>query len=105
MKKLTKVLSLVLVIAMVVSLCVVGASAKTFTDYKAPTDKTADYTEAIDVMSGVGIIEGMPSGGFRTQPAISPAPQAAKIIAYMQLGPVTKADKLSPSTTTQHLSS
>jgi hypothetical protein len=76
MKKLTKTLSLVLVIAMVVSLCVVGASAKTFSDYKAPTDKTAtDYTEAIDVMSGVGIIDGMPGRQFRTQPAISPAPR------------------------------
>jgi hypothetical protein len=61
MKKLTKTLSLVLVIAMVVSLCVVGASAKTFSDYKAPTTGT-DYTEAIDVMSGVGIIEGMNGG-------------------------------------------
>ena len=97
MKKLTKVLSLVLVIAMVVSLCVVGASAKTFTDYK-PTDKTADYTEAIDVMSGVGIIEGMPSGNFEAAGNFNRA-QAAKIIAYMQLGPA-KAEALTFSANT-----
>jgi hypothetical protein len=96
MKKLTKTLSLVLVIAMVVSLCVVGASAKTFSDYKAPTTGT-DYTEAIDVMSGVGIIDGM-NGGFNAAGNFTRA-QAAKIIAYMQLG-VTKAEALSFNTNT-----
>jgi hypothetical protein len=75
MKKLTKTLSLVLVIAMVVSLCVVGASAKTFSDYKAPTDKTAtDYTEAIDVMSGIGIIDGMNGRQFRRGWQFHPRP-------------------------------
>jgi hypothetical protein len=96
MKKLTKTLSLVLVIAMVVSLCVVGASAKTFSDYKAPTTGT-DYTEAIDVMSGIGIIDGM-NGGFNAAGNFTRA-QAAKIIAYMQLG-VTKAEALSFNTNT-----
>ena len=58
MKKLSKVLSLVLVIAMVFSLCVIGASASyaDFTD----TDKITDtYKEAVDTMTGVGIIDGM----------------------------------------------
>ena len=93
MKKLTKTLSLVLVIAMIVSLCVVGVSAKTFKD----SDKISEsYAEAVDVMSGVGIIDGMTDGTFTPAGNFTRA-QAAKIIAYMQLG-VDAAQSLKATT-------
>ena len=85
MKKLTKVLSLVLVIAMVVSLCVVGVSAKTFS--KDGDKINENYKEAVDVMSGIGIISGTDTAGTTFNPTGNfTRAAAAKIIAYMQLG-------------------
>ena len=61
MRTLKKTLSLVLVVAMVLGLCVVGASAKdaveNFTDDYQKVG--AAYQEAMGVMVGVGIIDGM----------------------------------------------
>ena len=92
MKKLSKVLSLVLVIAMVFSLCVIGASAKSFTD----TDKvTANYKEAVDVVSDLGIIQGMTATTFDGQGTLTRA-QACALIARMTLG-VTTADNMTVS--------
>ena len=92
MKKLSKVLSLVLVIAMVFSLCVIGASAKSFTD----TDKvTANYKEAVDVVSDLGIIQGMTPTTFGGQGTLTRA-QACALIARMTLG-VTTADNMTVS--------
>ena len=94
MRTLKKTLSLVLVVAMVLGLCVVGASAKdaveNFTDDYQKVG--AAYQEAMGVMVGVGIIDGMtetalePQGNYTRE-------QAAKIIAYMLLGK-SKADSL-----------
>jgi len=85
MKKLTKTLSLVLVIAMIVSLCVVGVSAKTFSKDGAKINE--NYKEAVDVMSGIGIIEGTDTAGTTFNPTGNfTRAAAAKIIAYMQLG-------------------
>jgi hypothetical protein len=85
MKKLTKTLSLVLVIAMIVSLCVVGVSAKTFS--KDGDKISENYKEAVDVMSGIGIIEGIDAAGTTFNPTGNfTRAAAAKIIAYMQLG-------------------
>lgn len=85
MKKLTKTLSLVLVIAMIVSLCVVGVSAKTFS--KDGDKINENYKEAVDVMSGIGIIEGTDTAGTTFNPTGNfTRAAAAKIIAYMQLG-------------------
>jgi len=98
MKKLTKTLSLVLVIAMIVSLCVVGVSAKTFS--KDGDKITKDYAEAVDVMSGVGIIEGTDAAGTTFNPTGNfTRAAAAKIIAYMQLG-VTAASALKGTAST-----
>jgi hypothetical protein len=85
MKKLTKTLSLVLVIAMVLSLCVVGVSAKTFSK---DGDQIGDaYKEAVDVMSGIGIISGTDTEGTTFNPTGNfTRAEAAKIIAYMVLG-------------------
>ena len=94
MRTLKKTLSLVLVVAMVLGLCVVGASAKdkveSFTDDYQKVG--AAYQEAMGVLVGVGIIDGMtetalePQGNYTRE-------QAAKIIAYMLLGK-SKADSL-----------
>ncbi len=94
MRTLKKTLSLVLVVAMVLGLCVVGASAKdkveSFTDDYQKVG--AAYQEAVGVLVGVGIIDGMtetalePQGNYTRE-------QAAKIIAYMLLGK-SKADSL-----------
>ena len=94
MRTLKKTLSLVLVVAMVLGLCVVGASAKdaveNFTDDYQKVG--AAYQEAMGVLVGVGIIDGMtetalePQGNYTRE-------QAAKIIAYMLLGK-SKADSL-----------
>ena len=98
MKKLTKTLSLVLVIAMIVSLCVVGVSAKTFSK---DGDKINDaYKEAVDVMSGIGIISGTDAAGTTFNPTGNfTRAAAAKIIAYMQLG-VSAAEALKGTSNT-----
>ncbi len=94
MRTLKKTLSLVLVVAMVLGLCVVGASAKdaveNFTDDYEKVG--AAYQEAVGVLVGIGVIDGMtetalePQGNYTRE-------QAAKIIAYMLLGK-SKADSL-----------
>ena len=90
MRTLKKTLSLVLVVAMVLGLCVVGASAynkvEEFTD---DVDKIGDaYYEAVGVLTGIQVIDGMTETSFQPQGNYT-REQAAKIIAYMMLG---KAD-------------
>jgi hypothetical protein len=97
MKKLKKGLSLLLVFAMIFSFASTAFAANTeWKDYSADTAiaKTDAY-EAVQVMAGLGIIDGVsdnvlnPTGNFTRG-------QAAKIITYMLLGPedasVLKAD-------------
>ena len=94
MRTLKKTLSLVLVVAMVLGLCVVGASAKdkveSFTDDYQKVG--AAYQEAVGVLVGVGIIDGMTETALEPQGTYT-REQAAKIIAYMLLGK-SKADSL-----------
>ena len=90
MRTLKKTLSLLLAVALVLSLTVVGASAA-YTGNKVDTlkdaaDVGADYSEAVGVMVGLGIIEGYDDGTLRPETNYT-REQAAKIIAYMQLGP------------------
>lgn len=83
MKTLKKSLSLVLVLAMVLSLGAFSAFAKTSKDY---TDADAiTYKEAVDVMTYLGVIEGMENGSFDPTGTFT-REQAAKIIACMMLG-------------------
>ena len=96
MRTLKKTLSLLLAVALVLSLTVVGASAA-YTGNKVDTLKDADevgeaYSEAVGVMVGLGIIEGYEDATLRPTTNYT-REQAAKIIAYMQLGP-EKADSL-----------
>ena len=94
MRTLKKTLSLVLVVAMVLGLCVVGASAKdkveSFTDDYQKVG--AAYQEAVGVLVGVGIIDGMTETALEPQGTYT-REQAAKIVAYMLLGK-SKADSL-----------
>ena len=86
MRTLKKTLSLVLVVAMVLGLCVVGASAKNAVDDYKDADKIGDaYYEAVGVMTGIGVIKGMGDGILSPTGNYTRA-QAAKIITYMLIG-------------------
>ena len=86
MRTLKKTLSLVLVVAMVLGLCVVGASAKNAVEDFTDADKIGDaYYEAVGVMTGIGVIKGMGDGTLSPTGYYTRA-QAAKIITYMLIG-------------------
>jgi hypothetical protein len=93
MKALKKTLCLVLVLVMAFGLLGVTASAAEITNYKdfKDADKIT-YTEAVDVMVNLGIIEGRETGYFDGDAIVNRA-EAAKIISYMILGK-EEADKL-----------
>ena len=74
-----KFLSLVLAMIMVMSLVTVGAGA-TFTDAE-----DIQYVEAVELMAGLGILQGPGDGTFSPKGNLSRA-AAAKIIAYVALG-------------------
>ena len=86
MKNLKKVLALVLVVAMMASFAVTAGAAN-FTD-----KSSVKNTEAVEVMSTIGIIDGYADGSFKPEGTLT-REQAAKIITYMKLGK-TAADKL-----------
>ena len=78
-----KFLSLALALVMVVSLFTMTttASATDFTD-----DDSITYAEAIDVISGIGVVNGYSDGSFKPNAALTRG-AAAKIICNMILGP------------------
>ena len=78
-----KFLSLVLALAMTMSLVTVSAGAKDFTD-----NSKIDYKEAVDVVSSVGIVDGYEDGAFNPQNTLTRG-AAAKIICNLILGPTT----------------
>jgi hypothetical protein len=80
-----KFLSLVLALVMTMSLVVVGASAKTFTD-----SSKINYKDAVDVVSACKIIDGYTDGSFNPTGTLTRG-AAAKIICNMILGPTTAA--------------
>ena len=75
-----KLLALVLALVMVLSLCVTSNAA-----YADAAD--VDYTEAVDVMSAVGVFQGA-DGKFSPKAELT-REQAAKLIAYLDLGEKT----------------
>ena len=83
-----KFLSMALALVMTMSLVVVGAGAKDFTD-----DSKINYDEAVSVISACGIIDGYTDGSFNPTGTLTRG-AAAKIICNMILGPTT-ADALS----------
>ena len=93
MKALKKTLCLVLALVMAFGLLGVSASAADITyygDFKDAGEIT--YTEAVDVMVQLGIIEGRETGYFDGDAVVNRA-EAAKIMSYMLLGK-EEADKL-----------
>ena len=81
MRTLKKTLCLVLCLAMMVGLCAFGASATTFED-----DADIKNKEAVDLLVGLGIINGYDKDNtFRPEKILTRA-EAAKIIAYLLLG-------------------
>ena len=90
MKNLKKVLSLVLALAMAASLMTFAfaADAGDFKDYNEVSHK-----EAVDVMSAVGVFNGVGDGTNFDPDGTLTREQAAKIITYMIAGQ-TEADKL-----------
>ena len=78
-----KFLSLVLALVMTTSLVTVSAGAKDFTD-----STKIQYTEAVDVMSAVKVIDGYTDGSFNPSATLTRG-AAAKIICNLILGPTT----------------
>ena len=78
-----KFLSLVLSLAMTVSLVTISASA---TEYKSLSDKgEIQYEEAVAVLNKLGIITGYPDGSFKPTGSLTRG-AAAKIIVSMMIG-------------------
>ena len=90
MKNLKKVLSLVLALAMALSLMTVAFAADA-SDYKDYKDVT--YNEAVDVMTAIGVFNGTGDGTNFSPNGTLTREQAAKIITYMMMGQ-KEADKL-----------
>ena len=93
MKTLKKSLCLVLALVMVLSMGVISASADL--DYEDAED--VNYAEAVDVMSGIGVLEGYEDGTFLPTKEVTRA-EAAKIIAYLMIGNAKEADALKTTT-------
>ncbi len=80
MKNLKRILSLALASTMLVGMMVVGASAATFTDTEGN-----DHETAIEIMSGLGIINGRGEGKFDPNGTVTRG-EMAKLIAVSLMG-------------------
>lgn len=85
-KNLSKVLTLILALAMVLGVMTMGASAA-FTD-----DEQITYKEAVGVAQAIGVINGYPDGSYDPDGLLDRA-GAAKLICYLLLTE-TSAEKL-----------
>ncbi len=93
MKTLKKTLCLILAVVMVVGVLILPANAASIKDYKDNED--IKYKEAVEVLSGLGILGGKDTGYFAPKGTLTRA-EAAKIIAWMLLG--KDAEKLHSNT-------
>lgn len=84
-----RTLALVLALVMAIGLMAFPVSAD-FTD-----DADIKYTEAVDVMSAIGVIDGFEDGSFDPDGYLT-REQAAKVVAYLMLG-ADDADALTAS--------
>jgi hypothetical protein len=92
MRTLKKSLCLVLALVFVLGLCTVGSNAAFADIYSDAADVTADYLDAIEVLTGLRIINGYKDGTFGPDSEVTRA-EAAAMIARMMLGREA-ADKL-----------
>ena len=81
MKNFKKVLALVLAIATILSFATIASAATA--DFKDAKDVT--HTEAVDVLSAIGVLNGYKDGEYKPNRVISRA-EAAKIIAMFDNG-------------------
>ncbi len=88
---MSKSLCLVLALVFVLGLCTVGAGA-VYAPYSDLDKVTPEYTDAIEVLSGLLIIDGYPDGTFGPEKNVTRA-EAAAMITRMMLGREA-ADKL-----------
>ena len=95
MRNLKRTLSLVMAMALIVGMMVVSASAVS-SDFNDSAEIT--NTEAVDVMTAIGVFEGTDKGAFNPT-GILTREQTAKIVAVMLLGE-EDANKLSTNSTT-----
>jgi len=94
MRTLKKSLCLVLALVFVLGLCTVGSNAATVFSgkYSDVEDITDEYMDAVEVLSGLGVVEGRTDGTFDPAANVTRA-EACAMIARMMLGP-DAADKL-----------
>ena len=83
MRTLKKSLCLVLALVFVLGLCTIGANAAEYAKYTDLADVT--YVEAVEVLTGLGVIEGYKDGSFQPGGDVTRA-EAAAMIARMMLG-------------------
>ena len=83
MRNLKRALSLALASVMVLGLMIVGSNAKTadFTDAK---DVDPEYATAIDVVTAIGVFEGMDDGTFAPAQTLRRAEAYVRTSAWRQ---------------------
>ena len=96
MKTLKKALCLVLCLAMVASLGVVAASATSFTDDAAIS---SEYTTAVNVLAGIGVISGTETGAFEPQGTFTRAQAAVLICKALKVAMLNSLPLFAPSPT------
>ena len=88
MKNFKKVLALVLAVATLMSLATIASALTTSASYKDAADISKNgQTEAVDVLSAIGVLTGYPDTNFKPDQDITRA-EAAKIIAMFDNGSV-----------------
>jgi membrane-associated protease RseP (regulator of RpoE activity) len=85
MKNLKKALALVLAIALCFSLVTVAGAATNYDDYADASTVTEANAEAVDVVTGLGIIEGKENNKLDLSGNLTRA-EASKILAVLNLG-------------------
>ena len=87
MKTLKKTLCLVLVFAMMLSVCVFGSAAA----YKDEDTIKSQYKEAVAVLTGLDIFHGYTDGNFKPQNTYNRAEAATIIVNMLGLGDIMSA--------------
>lgn len=87
MRNLKRVLALALALVMTLGLLIIGSSAASYTDAAQIDD---DYADAIEVLTGMGVFQGMEGNAFSPTTILTRA-QAATLVYRVLTGDVTDA--------------